>query len=464
MKTPTLRHLAIAVASAAVIASASCSGVRQCAAPELNLPETISGADTDSDSMTIADIEWWEFYTDPALTDIIEEALRNNRDLQAAMARIDEYKALYGVAKANYLPTVSGIAGGTYETNDYHGDPHVSDPEYSLKMTLNWELDLWGGQKWERRGREADFMHTVYNARAIKMELIAEIVDLYFNLIALDNELTIVRRTLTTRQESARMAKIRFEGGLTHETSYRQALVELATTAALIPTLENKITTTQNALTLLMGRYPAESLRRSFIELSPIKDTDLPTGLPSELLTRRPDLQASESRLKSALANVGVKYADRFPRLRIAFTGGWENDKPDGFFKSPFTYTLGNIAGTILDFGRNKRRYQASIAAYEQAKLAYEKNVLTVFKEVSDAAATFRNVARSVELRQRLHDAALKYVELAQIQYRSGILNYIDVLDAQRRYFEAQIGFGNAVRDQYIALANLYKALGGGWK
>ena len=175
-------------------------------------------------------------------------------------------------------------------------------------------------------------------------------------------------------------------------------------------------------------------------------------------------MKASEARLQAAMAAVGVSYANRFPRLRIAITGGWENDDVVGLFKSPFSYVVGNIAGTILDFGRNKRKYQASIAAYDRARCAYEGAVLDAFRDVSDAAAALRAAASTVELRRDLRDATLEYLRLANIQYRAGTLNYIDVLDAQRRSFDAQIGLTNAVRDQYVALASLYKALGGGWQ
>ncbi|MDE6497424.1 MAG: efflux RND transporter permease subunit [Muribaculaceae bacterium] len=446
----------------------SCSGVKNCAAPQLEpMPESVPGieaAATAADSLTLADMEWWRVYTDPALSAMITEALAHNRDLNAAMARLEEARRLYGVAALNIAPQVTGIVGGTYETNDYYGEKAVRDPELSLKATVAWEIDLFGAGKWERAAAKASWLASEYDARAAQMSLVAEVARLYYTLVALDNELDIVNRTLETRQESLRMAKLRFEGGLTHETPYRQAQVELATTAALVPGLESRITAARNALSLLMGRYPAEYLERGTLQLAPVDFSHLPVTLPSTLLTRRPDVQAAEQRLKGALANAGVSYADRFPRLRLALTGGWENDELQGFFSSPFSYTLGNIAGSIFDFGRKKRKYQASIAAYDRARAQYEQAVLAAFRDVSDAATAFSKTAMTVTLRRDLRDAALKYMELAHTQYRAGTLNYIDVLDAQRRYFDAQIGLSNAVRDQYLALATLYKALGGGWE
>lgn len=457
------RVAAAAVSAVMIISTASCSGVKNCVAPDLELPQaTVPGAE--ADSLTMADLEWWRVYTDVDLSAIITETLEHNRDLATAMARVEQARHTYGVAALNLTPSVSGLVGANYETNDYSEKNKLRDPEYDIKASVAWELDLAGGQKWERRGAKSSYIATVHDERAVRMTLISEVVTLYYRLVALDNELDIVRRTKGTREEGVRMAKLRFEGGLTHETPYRQAQVELASTAALVPGLESRIRATQNALTLLMGRFPEEHLKRGKLQLSPLDEEKLPLGLPSTLLERRPDVLAAEERLQSALADVGVSYANQFPRLRIGVTVGWENDDIAGLLRSPFTYTVGNIVGTILDFGRNKRRYKASIAAYDAARYAYEKAVLSAFADVSDAATGLHKAAQTVELRRDLRDAAFQYVELAHIQYRAGTLNYIDVLDAQRRYFDAQIGLSNAVRDQYIALATLYKSLGGGWK
>ena len=172
---------------------------------------------------------------------------------------------------------------------------------------------------------------------------------------------------------------------------------------------------------------------------------------------------AAERRLAAAMADVGVNYANRFPNLRLAFTPGFENDALADFFKSPFTYSIGTITGSVFDFGRKKRKYQAAIAVYDQARYDYEKAVITAFTEVNSALETYRRVKENGKLKVELRDATVKYVQLAHLQYRAGTLNYIDVLDAQRRYFDAQIGVSNALRDEYLALINLYKVLGGGW-
>lgn len=445
----------------AAIMLGSCSGVKNCQKPQFDLPMSLAGNATDS--ITLADMEWWSFYSDSTLVGLIREALEHNRDFLAAAAKVEQMRQLYGVQKLNYAPTVSGLVLADHETNDYHGKPHSDQPEYSLKASLSWEVDLWGGLKWAQRKGAAEFRASVENQRAMQMTLVSEIASAYVNLLALDNELSIVRRTLFTREENLKKAKLRFEGGLTPETVYQQAQVEYASAAALIPGLERQIEIQKNAISLLLGRYPGQEISRGKLSFNEPIRQEFPIGLPSSLLKRRPDLRAAEASLAGALANVGVTYADRFPKLRIGLTGGLENDDLKGFFQSPFTYIVGQISGTILDFGRNKRRYKASIAAYDQSRLNYEQKVLTAFKEVDDAAVTFRLIKQTTERRRELLEAAQKYAQLAYMQYSMGVINYIDVLDAQRRYFEAQVGLSNAVRDEYLALINLYKSLGGGW-
>ena len=239
--------------------------------------------------------------------------------------------------------------------------------------------------------------------------------------------------------------------------------MEYASTAALIPDLESRIEIAENAISLLMGENPDWRVMRSKMNTEAEFAESLPVGLPSELLLRRPDVRASEQQLRAAMASAGMAYADRFPRLVFNLTGGWENDDLGGFFRSPFSYVAGTLASPVFGFGRKQARYRAALAAYDEARLGYEQKVLTVFKEANDAVVRYRSVRQTAALKVNLRDAARKYVELAQLQYRGGSINYIDVLDAQRRYFDAQIGVSNAVRDEHLALVELYKALGGGW-
>lgn len=447
---------------AALVLWTGCSAVRECKTPELNLPERIAGAEPDS--LTIADIKWWEFYGDENLRYIIERTLENNKKILAAAARVEQLQELYRISKANRLPNLQFVAPFNNETNDYWEEKPLRDPELGLKLSIRWELDFWGNLRWAKRKAGAEYVATVEDERAMRMTLVAEAASAYFRLVALDNELQIVRRTLITRREGVQLAKIRFEGGLTSEIVYQQAQVEYASAAALIPSLEYGIDVTENALALLMGEYPDMEVMRSKVLDDSEMPEHLPVGIPSELLQRRPDVRASEQRLQAAMAAVGVAYADRFPRMVIDLTGGLENNDFKGLLRSPFSYVAETLTAPIFGFGRKKAKYKASVAAYDEARLNYEQKVLEVFKETDDAIMKYESARSAAILRGRLLDAARRYDTLTHNQYTAGSIRYLDVLDAQRRYLEAQIGLNNAIRDEHLALIELYKVLGGGWQ
>lgn len=446
-----------------VLLFSSCSGVKNLEKAHLNLPETIIEG-YEIDSLTIADMGWWEFYGDEDLLEIISRTLENNKQLLMAAERVEQAKYLYNVDKAKLLPELSFKMPWNHETNDYYGESYVPDPEIGVKASITWEVDLWGSLTWQKRKSKQQYLASEEDMRAMRMILVSEVASAYFRLIALDNELEIVKSTMATREEGVRLAKLRYEGGLTSETVYLQAQVQYATAAALIPTLEYNIETTENVLSFLMGSYPNEKIKRS----TTLKDNSIPNripiGLPSELLERRPDIRSYQHQLEAAVANVGYTYAKRFPSLTIELTGGVENNDFKGLFRSPFSYVAENFVAPLIDFNKRKNTYKSAVAAYNVARLAYENKVLEAFKEVNDAASQYDNSRKAVALQSELLIAAYRYQELTWKQYQGGTINYIDVLDAQRRYLEAQIARTNAIRDEHLALIKLYKTLGGGWE
>ncbi|MDE6018168.1 MAG: efflux transporter outer membrane subunit [Muribaculaceae bacterium] len=453
---------AIAIALTAILLSA-CSGIRGLKEPYVHHFDDFSKIDY-VDSLCLADLEWWKFYSDSTLCSILEKVVYNNRDLLKSEARLEQLRQLYGISKTNLLPEIGFEASAEYETVDFGGKGATTSPTYKLVIPVTWEINLWGSQIWARREVEAEYRATEEDSRALKMELIAEAADAYYTLMALENELSIVRRTMETREESVRIAKLRFEGGLTSEMLYNQTLVEYSSAAAMVPQLEQKWFETRDKLTLLMGEVPHDIDQIGKLPQTFVGPDRLPAGLPSDLLKRRPDIRAAEQRLNAARAKVGMTYADRFPSFRISLVPGVENDGLSGFLKSPYSDVIGSLAGPIVDFGRRKKKYKASIAAYDEARLEYEDVVLRAFTEVNTILHVYYHVQESYKRTKELREASAQYMQLALLQFRSGMLNYIDVLDAQRSYFDAQIAFSNAIRDQYTALVNIYKALGGGWR
>ena len=446
-----------------LMALCGCSAVKNLTKPQVLLPESMQEG-TPLDSLTIADMGWWEFYGDEYLKDIIAKVLENNKRLQMAAQRVEQSRYLFNVEKAKLFPELAFRLPWNHETNHYYKELDLIDPEIGVKATISWEVDLFGAQRWNKKKSRAQYDASVEDERAMRMVLVAETASAYFRLVALDNELKIVKSTMETREEGVRLAKLRFDGGLTSETVYQQAQVQYATAAALIPNLEYNIKVAENQLLLLMGSLPDEPVARA----SELKDNTLPDriplGLPSSLLERRPDIVSVENKLQAAVANVGYTYAKRFPSLNIELTGGLEDNDFKNLFRSPFSYVAENFVAPLFDFGKRKNTYKASVAAYNEARLAYENKVLEAFNEVDNALSRYNSARMAVTKDTELLDAAYKYQDLTWKQYRGGTINYIDVLDAQRRYLEARIARMNAIRDEHLALVQLYKALGGGWR
>lgn len=453
------KYLITAIASLLLLNS--CGVSKQCTEPQLDMPEAII-AGTEADSLCMADIAWWEIYTDSTLQKLIKKTLANNRDMLSATAKVRELERRHRIVRADQFPSLNGQIYWERETNDYANESFIEDIETGIKASATWEIDFFGRLRWSNRAALANYLSSVEAQRAMQMTLIAEVVTAYFELIALDSELDIVERTLYTRKENAHLALIRFQGGLTSEITYQQAQVELATTASLIPALEKEIRIKENEIALLAGDFPRE-VERSPIQLDEQIHEDLKIGIPSDLLLRRPDIRSAQQDLKAAMANAGIAWADRFPRFTIDLVGGVENNKFAGFFASPFTYIAGNMVAPIFAFGKKKAQYEASLAAYDNARFQYEEKVLTAFKEVNDAYISFSSAQQTVVLMQNLEKAAKTYVDLVRSQHINGDINYIDVLDAQRQYFDAEIKVINAGLEEHLAFVQLYKALGGGW-
>lgn len=294
------------------------------------------------------------------------------------------------------------------------------------------------------------------------MTLVADVARAYFELLALDNELNIVRRTLETRQDGVNKAKLRFEGGLTSEVPYQQSLVELASTASLVPDLESRVAMKESELAFLTGSYPRAIERgRALLELS--YDREIPLGVPSQLLQRRPDVRSAYQDLLAAQAAVGVAQAERFPTFTIDLSGGLESNSFLDVLKSPFYYAAASLASPIFSFGKKKSQFKAAVARYNQSRYEYEKTVMQAFREVYDASANFTSARKNTGLKFDLQEATRKYVSLTTSQYIIGAINYLDFLDAQRAYFDAQVELSNAIMNEHLALVDMYKALGGGW-
>ena len=443
------------------LCTVSCQLGKHYARPDLHLPALLDSTATDTTS--IADFRWWELYTDTTLQKLIRETLEHNKDMLTAAARLKEMAAQRRIAYADMFPQVNGRLYTDKEAENYGGDNYKSTPEYTAKFIASWELDLWGNLRWAKDKSMAQFVQAVENRRALQMTLVAQVAQAYFELVALDNELAIVKQTLSAREESVRLARLRFNGGLTSEAVYQQAQVELARTATLVPDLERSIALKENDINFLAGRYP-EKVERSHHPQDIRLPETLPAGLPSSLLERRPDVRAAEEALIAANADVGIAYTNLFPRITLTAHYGLESEEFKDFLHSPYHFLSANLLTPLFAMGKNRAALKAKKATYEQAVHQYEKAVLSAFKDARNAMVEFNKVQDIYDSRLKLEQAARKSTSLTRTQYMNGYISYLDWLDAQRTYLDAQIALSNAVRDKQIAMVQLYKALGGGWE
>ncbi len=439
----------------------SCKIGEEYTRPELNLPASIKP--DQMDSLTIADLDWWEIYTDSVLQGLIETALENNKDVLIAASRLKQFWASKKIADAGMFPAVDANVSAERDMENAGGDNRLLDTELQLGLNMSWELDLWGNIRWGKEAAYADYFASLEAQRALKLGIIAEVASTYFSLVALDEELRIVEKTLESRKEGARIANLRFSGGLTSQTAVQQAQVELANTRTLVPVLENRRRATENQLALLLGSYN-NTIERGKAMAEQKLPSELPVGLPADLLTRRPDIREAEQRLIAANALVGVAVTNRFPRIALTANAGLQNSELSNLLKSPFWFIAGDVLTPLFAAGRIKNEQRISEAVYEEEIYAYQKSVLQAFHEVNSTVFTYEKAQEVTAAQRNLVRAAREYQRLAEVQYLNGVIAYLDLLDAQRSLLNAEIDLNNSKRDELLVFVNLYKALGGGWQ
>lgn len=315
----------------------SCRVGKSYVRPELHLPDSLA---QHQDTASFGDLDWREIYTDTTLHRLIDRALEHNKDMLIAADRLKEMAAQKRISTAALLPDVKGKVVAERKLENRGGDAFKRSEVFEAKFLVSWELDLWGNLRWAHSASVAEYLQSVEAQCALRMTIIAEVAQAYYELVALDTELDIVRQTLKAREEGVRLARIRYNGGLTSEIPYRQAQAELARTATLVPDLERKISLKENDVAFLAGDYPNRIERSRLLQEFNFPET-LPVGLPSTLLERRPDIRQAEQKLIAANAKVGVAYTNMFPRLALTGGFGTESTSLSDLLKSPYAVMEG---------------------------------------------------------------------------------------------------------------------------
>jgi multidrug efflux system outer membrane protein len=418
---------------------------------------------------SIANIPWWEMFKDEQLKNLITVALKENRDLKIAIERIEEARAKYGISKADLYPKVDlKVLGGGINTSDASllHTPEGTDATglLSASVELSWELDFFGRIRRASEAQRALLLASEEGRRAVAMSLVSDVALAYVDLRGLDRRLAIGKETIASRQANVDLARARFEGQVTHEVDLRQAEAEFHRVQSFIYNIEKLVAQKENEISFLIGRNPGEILRNRSAEEQPIPP-QVPAGLPAALLERRPDLRQAEMELWSATARIGESKAMLYPNITLTGSYGLASTDLTKFI-DPASQTWNVFAGLLQPIfagGRLRAQVEVRESQQRQAVYSYEKTLLHALREVEDSLVGLNETGKEREEQRLRVEADQKVIELSELRYRGGVANYLEVLDAQRSLFDAQIDEATSVSEHARALIQLYKALGGGW-
>ncbi len=415
---------------------------------------------------SLADQPWWEVFGDETLKQLIDEALRNGYDVQIAAARVAEARARAGIARSEFFPQIGYGAEWSRGRNSVYVPPFSTATSNlnAVNVNFGWELDLWGRIRRLNEAARAQYLATEDARRGVLLSLVSDVATTYFTLRDLDLELEITKKTVASFQETYDLFKRKLDEGAASalETSYAEAA--LGQVAAQIPEIERRIEATENQLNLLLGRNPSAVPRGQTIAAQPAPP-EVPAGLPSELLQRRPDVRQAEQQLIAANALVGVATANFFPRISLTGLFGAVGPELDNFFyPAGKTWSIAaGLFGPLFQGGRLRSEYDAAYAQWEQARAQYEQTVTGAFAETTTALYARAKIAGSVAELERTVRSYGEMVRLSNLRYFTGLSNYFEVLYAMQLLFPAEIALARTRLDLLIDYVDIYKALGGGW-
>lgn len=414
---------------------------------------------------SIINLSWWELFGDDQLEALIKLALENNKDMKIAATRIEEARAMIGIARSDMFPRLDmGVEAGASNLSGAGNQQTGVTESYYIAPTMSWEIDFWGKYRRAKEAAIGELLASEYAYRTIQISLISELVSAYFTLLDYDQRLDISRRTLVTREESLRIMRERFEKGITPELDLNQAQMQKAIAAASVPFYERYVAYTENVISVLTGSNPSAIIRSNTLK-DQVIPPDIPVGLPSELLERRPDVIQAEQLLAAQTARIGVAQAQRLPSINLTGMMGLSSaDLSNLVSGDALVWSAGgSILGPIFYFGQNKRRVEIEQYRTERALYTYEQTILDAFREVEDALVDVSTYKREHEARKYQLEAAQNAEYLSNERYLGGVTSYLEVLESQRSYFQAELSESEALRNRLNAYVSLYKALGGGW-
>lgn len=443
----------------------SCSIGPEYQRPTTEMEDRFRMAGASADLPSLANVSWWELLRDEQLQQLIRTALVENKNLQQAVATVEEFRARALIARSDYFPGVTVAASAPAGRKANFLFPGFASPfNYYLVGNLAWEVDLWGRVRRMNEAARAELLSKEENRRAVTIQLVSAVGEAYFNLLQFDAQLNIARRTLQSWEESARISQARLKQGLSSKLDTDQFEAERASAAARTAELERQMVQAENHVSVLIGHKPAAIARGRSLDEQAVPP-EVPPGLPSELLLRRPDLLQAEQQLAAATARIGAAKAERFPKITLTGLVGMAHPELSLIFTDVSTFGVAGagLAAPLLNAQVLGFQQEAVEAQTRQALAQYQQAVLTAFREVEDALIAV-HTARTQSEAQRQQVAALQSaLKLAELRYKGGLANYLEVLVARRNLFEAELGLTNTRRVHLVSIVQLYKALGGGW-
>ncbi|HEX2570183.1 MAG TPA: efflux transporter outer membrane subunit [Polyangia bacterium] len=437
--------------------------------PKTPEPDTFRGqAPGGPDSF--ADLPWWEVFQDEHLLALLREALDHSYSLQNAAARVEQAREAAGVAADTLLPTISVHASPSYQqvfTPPRLAPRNQRYPLYTLGGGLSWEVDVWGRLRRLREAALAEYLGTEEARRGVIVSLVGEVAQNYFQLLTLDEQLAIAQRTVAARRDTLRLFQEREQGGVGDRLQTASEEANLAGAAATIPNLEQQIAARENLISILLGRPPGPILRSRDIFHRP-SPPELPAGLPGSLVERRPDLRQAEAGLIAANAQVGAAFAQFFPQFVFNASGGVESASlSTTFTTAAATFGVSLVVNwliPLLNGYQIKHRYRAQQANWRALVAAYRQTVLNALAEVSNALIAVQKLREQRTQLEAEVRARNESVELAKVRFRNGVASYLEVVQAEQNLFPAELQLAQTIGAQFVAMTQLYRALGGGWQ
>ena len=480
MRRPSLWSTHKRIAGASVLFAsllAGCNVGPKYKRPAYQAPPAFRGADetavTSDTQNSIGDEQWVQVFREPELQALIRTALANNYDIHIAAQRVLEQQAQIQITRSQEFPTVS--VGGTGVGASFNpstlgsgsGSNGISSPLSfgSFNLSAAWNPDFWGLYRKQTQVARAQLLAQTWAQRAVRLSLVQNVVTTYLQLRALDRQLEITKQTLKARQDSVQLTQTLADGGAAPLSDLREAEQLLYTATSQIPQIEQQIQQQENAMNLLLGGNPGSVVRPTSSALTP-PPQDLPTGIPTQLLERRPDIQQAEATLIAANAQIGVARAQFFPQLSISASGGVGGDSLSSIFSpdGKTIYGLGSLAQPLFEGGRLRGQLNIAKETQKEDAFAYQKTIATALHDVSNALIAVNKQRAYREQQEKLVAAAQDSTRLARLRYQGGATAYLEVLTTDTSLFTAQLNLVSAQQGEALTLVQLYSSLGGGWQ